>query len=502
MALMGFVSDFGGQIILILVNFMTVPLILRFTSQVLYGFWLTTASIIGFLSLTDFGIGVPLTRAVAAVANRNKKEELNRVISTGFFSLCSLSVVFIAIGFITSLFVGKWFNIPETDQGLIIPAYLVAVSSAAVALPMGVFSNILNGFQRMVIDNTVRNIVSIFATAVTIVLLFEGFGLMSIALSSLFVILVTSSLNYFYVRRMFPDLSIRFSLFDVMELKKLLKFGGYFQIGRIANTVATSADNVVIAGVLGASYVTPYSLTSRLPVLFSINIASKLPTAVFPAISQMFAEGNISKLQGVFIKLATISVRLAVMAATFVFIANQQFISLWVGPDQYGGVMLNCVFIYWILQDTIYRGTTALVYASGDLRNWTIASILEAIFNITISILLARTIGIVGVALGTSISKTITTGFSTPYFISKKLNMSFGYFIKKGILKPLLISLPGVLFAWLVSIFTPISLGWIWIITVGGIIGFSNLMLFEGRVLLTPSPLSLKARLKDILKID
>ena len=502
LALMGFLTDFGGQIILILVNFVTVPLILRFTSQTLYGFWLTTVSILGFLALTDFGIGVPLTRAVAGIADENKKEELNHVISTGFMALCVVSIVFLCIGLILSLFIADWFNIPFADQGRIIPAYLVAVSAAAIALPMSVFSNILNGFQRMAIDNTIRNIVSICGTVVTILLLFAGFGLMAIALSNLFIVFGMSILNYIYARRLFPDLAIRFSLFDKAELKKLLKFSGYFQVGRIANTVATSADNVVIAGVLGASYVTPYSLTAKLPVLFSINIASKLPIAVFPAISQMFAEGNFIKLQNVFIKLATLSVRLAVMAASFVFIANQQFISLWVGSGNFGGIVLNSVFIYWILQDTIYRGTTALVYASGDLRNWTVASILEAIFNIVISIILARIMGVVGVALGTSISKTLTTGISVPYFISKKLKMPFRHFIKKGILNPFLISIPGFIFALVISKIVPTSLGWIWIILVGISVVFSNLILFEGRILISPSSSSWQERLKNTLKFE
>ena len=47
-------------------------------------------------------------------------------------------------------------------------------------------------------------------------------------------------------------------------------------------------------------------------------------------------------------------------------------------------------FYLLILQDTIYRGTTAFIYASGDLRNWTIASIFEAILNVVISIILAK----------------------------------------------------------------------------------------------------------------
>lgn len=205
LALMGFVTDFGGQILLITVNFITVPIILRFTSQALYGFWLTSVSILGFLALTDFGIGVPLTRAIAGIATANKKTELNRVISTGFISLFVVGIIFFFIGSCFSFFISNWFNIPGEDRAHVISAYMVAVVSASIVLPMGVFSIILTGFQRMAIDNTVRNIANICGGGVTIIFLFAGYGLLAIALSNLFVILSISSINYFYARRLLPD---------------------------------------------------------------------------------------------------------------------------------------------------------------------------------------------------------------------------------------------------------------------------------------------------------
>ncbi|MFA5832061.1 MAG: oligosaccharide flippase family protein [Bacteroidota bacterium] len=501
LALLGFAADFGGQILMISVNFITVPIILQYTSQSLYGIWLTAASILGFLALTDFGIGVPLTRAIATTSESNNKIELNRIISTGFFALCFVGTIFLVFGMCISLFIGQWFNVSVEEQKMLIPAYLIAVTSASLALPSAIFGLILNGFQRMAIEHTIKNTVSIVGSIITIVLLSFGFGLMAISLSNLFIIVVSGSVSFIYAKRIFTDLSIRRKYFEIKELIKLLKYGGYFQIGRIANTVATSADNVIIASILGTSSVTPYSLTSKLPSLFSINLASKMPIAVFPAISQMFAENNIIKLQKVFIKLTTLSVRLAVMAATFVFIVNQQFVILWVGPNNYGGAILNSVFIYWILQDTIYRGTTALVFASGDLRNWTIASVMEAIFNIIISIFLAKSMGLVGVALGTSISKTLTTGISTPYFISKKLNMPFKVLLTKGIMKPFFISIPGVLIAWLISIILPANLGWIWILVVGIFVGISNIFLFEGRKNLFSS-IPWKERIKNAVSFQ
>jgi len=501
-AIFGFITDFGGQILVMSVNLVTIPLILKFTSTSLYGFWITTSSIIGFLALTDFGIGMPLTRSIAKIADNDKSIQLNQLISTGFLLLCCISILFLIVGISLSFYLAKWFNIPITDQIHILPAYYVAVLSSAISLPLGVFSNILNGFQKMAIDNVVRNALTVICILISLILLYNGFGLLAIALSNFLLVVLNSTINYIYAKKYFSNLKIRFSNFSKTELKHLLNFGGLFQIGRIANTIALSADSIVIAGVLGASYVTSYSITSKLPNLFSINIASKLPNAVFPAISKMFSEGNLMKLQKVFIKLTSFSVRLALMAATFVFLVNKYFITIWVGINNYGGTTLNLIFVYWILQDTIYRSTTAIIFASGNLKKWTIASIAEALFNISFSILLAKNIGIIGVALGTAISKTLTTGIFTPYFICQELKMSFMSFIKFGILRPLFFSIPGIILAYFFSNLISKDLGWIWIALVGISIFIFNIIFFEVIIILKSSKLTMKERFNRIITIE
>jgi len=353
----------------------------------------------------------------------------------------------------------------------------------------------------MAIDNTIRNLITILGIALSIILLYCGLSLIAIAISNLFLVLGSALINYLFIKKRLPYINIRFDLFNRNELKELLRFGSFFQIGRIANTVALSADNIVIASVLGVSKVTPYSITSKLPNLFSVNIASKLPSAVFPAISKMFEEKNYNKLGKVFIKLTTFSVRLAIMASSFVFFANKKFITLWVGENSFGGVALNFVFIYWILQDTIYRGTTALLFASGNLKKWTFASIMEAILNILLSIILAKKVGLIGVALGTSISKTLTTGILTPYFICKEINFSFRVFIVNGIFKPFAICVPGLIITWLISIILPTYLGWLWIIIIGVTILICNLVSFEGKILFNTPNLSMKQKFMQILSL-
>jgi len=135
------------------------------------------------------------------------------------------------------------------------------------------------------------------------------------------------------------------------------------------------------------------------------------------------------------------------------------------------------------------------------MRNLTIASLVEAACNLGFSIILVGPLGLVGVALGTSIGKTLTTAWYTPYWICRKLELPLKHFIWRGIVYAALRSLPGVvLTVWLAYVF-PINLDWGWIILVGSVAVLTNVAAFEGIELVKPSNLSLRERVSQLMTL-
>jgi O-antigen/teichoic acid export membrane protein len=498
-AIWGFGSDVGGLIAFTIISFIAAPILLELTSETLYGFWLTIISILGYLALTDLGLGLSLTRFVAELASKGDSKALNGIINTAFFTFCVVGVIFFIIGISISSYIPSWFKIPQEELLLVISTYRVAIISGALALPLSVFSGIVVGFQQMAVINISKNIISIVSVGLSIILLYLGIGLVALPIASLFIVVVGSIVSFFYAKKYFPGLKLSISAFNRADLKKLLSFGGYFQLGRVSNTVALSSDNIVIAGYMGAENVTPYSFTSKLPVMFSVALASKLPNAIFPAMTEMFANNEIDNLRQIYKRLVFFSVRFALFGGALMVIANPQFVKLWVGPENYGGELLNFIFVLWVIFDTIYRGTTAIVFASGDLKNWTIAASFEAVLNIAISLTLVGPLGLVGVALGTLISKLMTTGFYTPYWVCRKLNMSIKYLIKKSIIKPVVRSLPSILITYIFAQYLPLNLGWLWLILVGLVLTITNLFMFELISMYKSSNESWKSKLRKLI---
>ncbi len=478
-AILAFVTAIGGQGLLTIAGFVATPLILRLTSESLYGYWILLLSVLAYLALTDLGLGTSFARMVAGLAGRDDPEALNRVISSAFFAYCVAAVLFVGLGDALAPFIPGWFHIPPAEVRQVETTYWVALVATALFLPLSTFAGVVIGFQRMAVANVTSNVIRAFSLALTVGLLRLGVGLPSLALAYLFSVVVDSVWLFVYARRCFPQLRVRPSLVNRSDIATLVSYGGYFQFGRIANTVAQNTDSIIISATMGVARVTPYAFTSRLPLFFSVSIAGKMPDAAFPGLSQMFAAGEYRQLGHVAISLTRYTVRLAVVAGVFLAVANEQFIALWVGPRYYAGARLNAVFVYLVVQETIIRGLTPVVLASGDLRKWAFVSMGEALINVAASLLMVGPLGLIGVALGTALGKASTTAWYLPYVICQKVKLRLSTFLYRAMLLPALRSVPGMVLAVAVATMLPRSLGWIWIFVVGLAAVVGNALFFE-----------------------
>lgn len=76
-------------------------------------------------------------------------------------------------------------------------------------------------------------------------------------------------------------------------------------------------------------------------------------------------------------------------------------------------IILNCIIVGFLQPFEIY------VSADGLFRHFNVSSIMAAIVNIIVSIVLALKLGVLGVLLGTTISQLVTKAWFYPYIVFK-----------------------------------------------------------------------------------
>ena len=492
----GFIASLGGNTSLQLVTLLVTPLYLDLTSQELFGLWLTLGSILGWIKLGDMGIGMALTRRSVEALEKNNYDLLRRLIYGAILSFLVLGVIFSGIGYLLTDTLVEMFGISGAIESDFRRAFYVLLSVALIGPCFGVFGSVIEAKQHIAFQQINHTVVTLLSIGVNVLLLFLGFGIISFAFGLLFKALLMPFIEIIYLRR----IDKRIELFPIKTSKKdiisLLKFGGLFQILKIANLVSTSADNIIIASILGTSFVSIYVFTGKLAFLLAVFLISIIPSILFPGISQLFELGERKKISRLYIKLSNLSIRLGLFTGIFYFTVNESFVNLWVGSESYGGLELTTIFVVWIILESFLRGITAIIYSSGELHGLTVVSFIEAGLNILLTLYFVGSFGLFGVALGTILSRIITL-FYVPLKINKLLKINNYKYIKGLVNNSILYSMPMLIIVTITNNYIgkneyPIMQ----IIIIAAVALLSNVISFEGVFLIKQKGVRWRDRVK------
>jgi O-antigen/teichoic acid export membrane protein len=386
--LYGFIASIGGSIVLQLVTLIVVPIYLDYTSQEIYGMWVILLSIFGWLQFGDMGIGMSLTiRSVKCLENQNHRE-LNKFLYSAIISFFLMGLFFLIPGFILKNYIIDFFNINFENSQDFINTYLILLIIGFLSPISKIFASLIEAHQRIDFLKISGALISILVVIFTIILLHNDFGILSFAYGLSLKLILTPFVELIFLKK----IDSKFRLIPIIYSKKhifsLLNFGGKFQILKIANMITSSADILIIGVYLSASFATVYTFTSKLAFIFSIGFISLLPSVLFPGLSQLFVQNDFTKLRIVYLSILKLSLRLGIFISIFYYCVNESFVNVWVGSENYGGDDLTNIFVIWIIIESILRGVTAIIYASGKLTKLTIYSIIEALLNVVFTIYL------------------------------------------------------------------------------------------------------------------
>lgn len=79
----GVVTSLGNRIVGVMVTFLSVPLTIGYLGTERYGVWITLGSLLAWLQLSDFGLGMGLTNAVTTAAGQDRPDLVRTHISNG-----------------------------------------------------------------------------------------------------------------------------------------------------------------------------------------------------------------------------------------------------------------------------------------------------------------------------------------------------------------------------------------------------------------------------------
>ena len=412
-AFLGLSVNYLSTIVTIVVNLAVIPVYFIYVSKETYGIWLAIGGVTALISIMDFGGLMFLTKMLADNNIFNNREETNRYFSTAFFVQIILAILIVLAGIAVYPFVGNILSIPGTYYLQAKQTFLLVIIAYAIWFPLSSYNAVLNSRQHLALVNILSLIQMMTVNLLPIVFLSQGFRLTSFALAYFFGTIIIAILSYILLHFRYPWVKFTFKFVSYDKIKGIFHYVKSFQILKVAQIAKTSFVNVIISNLLGPATVTVYNLTNKIPMMISANI-SKVAIAVFPALSQIFADKNEgkAKLRSVYISYSKVILRLSLFCGIGVYFLNEAFISLWVGHDKFSGQGIFILLVLYMIKEIVIASIGTFIYSSGEFRKLPMIALIEVFATLSFSYIGYLYKGFFGLILGVLIASMMTATYS------------------------------------------------------------------------------------------
>lgn len=451
------------------------PILLNGLGKSEYGLYMLIGSLVGYISIMDFGLHNTIYRYIAkfrAKSEYNKQENFLALIFI-FYGLITLLILL--IGIFIYIYIESIFKNSMTNSEIILAKklYIVLMINIAFTLPLGAFQNIAKGYGKFIFINSINIVRIIVRTILLIMISLNGFGSLHIALIDTIFNLLVSLIFMIYC---FVILKIRIKLyqFSINQLKAIISYSYYVFILAIVNQFFWKLGQISIGILSNTSDVAEYSLSINLIMYFQ-QIGLAISSIFIPKVTEIIINSkNRNEINKYMIKIGRIqNMILGLFIAGFI-VLGKNFIQMWAG-DGYELVYLICIVNFIplsiVMSQTI--GSTILKVESKQKFKAYLYLIMAAT-NFGLSLLLYKYYGIVGIGISTAISVILFEIILLNIYYHKEIGINVVQYFKQTYSGLLLTTIITIIIGYFVNRFE--MLGWFGLIVKAFIIGIIYLI--------------------------
>ena len=372
------------------------PFFLERLGQHDYGLWLVGLQILAYLALMDFGVVALLGRATAYATGRaggiDKAADLPDVIGQ------TVRLVLWQVPLVAAVAGGVWLFMPAEWSPLHVPVGLVLVGFV-VMFPVRALHAVLEGLQDLTFLGQVRLGTWLAGILVTVAAIFDGRGLLSLALGWVVSQILAGVCWAYRLRRHFPGIfPTRLPALSAAAARRQLGQGSWVIVAQVAHVLLAGTDVLIIGILAGPAAVVPFVCTGKLISVLT-NQPHLLMQAAGPALSEMRMGEPKARLFQVSGALTQAMLMASGAVACAVLAVNQGFVTWWVGADQYAGLPLTVLLVLVMLLRHWNTTTAYTLFAFGRERRLALTMLMDGLVTVGGSVWLIGQLGLIGAPL-------------------------------------------------------------------------------------------------------
>jgi O-antigen/teichoic acid export membrane protein len=405
-------STWAVTLVSIAVTYVLTPFVIHALGDDGYGTWTLITALTGYINLLALGVPMACVRYLTADVAKGDARQMNKVIAscTGLYLMMGAFAVVVGAA-LGTLF--HAYRIPPAFQrqaGLAYGLMVLQVSAGFIGLlPEGIFFAHLDFVTR----NAVRIGGALLRLSLTVALVKLYPSLVVLAAIQTAILAFDFGVSWLLIRRRFPAVRIGLAGFDRATVRKIFSFSVYVLLLQAGARLAFETDALVIGAFIGVGAV-PFYVVANSLIVYLMDFVIAIAAVVSPMATKLSTEGRMDELRDIFLKWSKVALSLSLLAGLFLIVLGPRFIGRWIDPsfEQPAGQVLQILMVSSLVFLPVRGVALPMLMGLGKPKAPTIGFLLAGALNLLLSVVLARPLGLAGVALGTAIPNVLFAFFA------------------------------------------------------------------------------------------
>ncbi|MGL5318808.1 MAG: oligosaccharide flippase family protein [Bacteroidales bacterium] len=398
-ALISYLTLFISNIIGLLYT----PFMLQALGQSEFGLYSLVGTVVGYLTILDFGFGSAIVRYGSKFIANSSKDKLSDMLGMFFIIYSVIGVLALLFGsvicFNLDLFFEDSMSVFEIKQAQIMVAILVL--NLAFTFPLSIYTSILTIYERFAFQKMVNLVRVILNPIVLVLVLVLGYKAIAMVVVTSIFNIATLIANAIYFKRRI-NIPIRFKTFDYSFLKEIFQFSALAFILGILDKFYFQFSPFLLGSIIGTVAVSVFSIALQMRGYFSY-FSGAISGVFLPRISALINNSkNQVDLTELFIKIGRLQFYIIALLYTGFLLFGKGFILLWAGADYvesyYASTWLLTPFCIALIQNLYYP----IAQAMNKQKKLVYIYLVISIITIILSYLLIPRYDVLGAAIAVS----------------------------------------------------------------------------------------------------
>lgn len=415
----------GAQLV---ISVLMTPFLVRRLGDDGYGIIALISGLVGYHGILYFGLGAAVVKYVAEHHAKDDRQALDETVSTIFTIYLGIGTLWLLLSLALLKPLPWLFNLHPGQVGDARAMLLMMGFALFVHFPGSVYGGVVMGLERFDVLNRYNFTLLVVRNLATFLAVSRYPSVVLVGVINMVTLLAEPVVAAVFARRLLPELKITVRAFSRARAKQLFTFSTQSFLFTLSEKLINYTDEFVISQARGPGAVTHYVIPLRL-VDYARDGLDKATLVLMPGVSATAAKGDMATLQNVW-RFGNKAVMCLVAPVCLVFLAwGHHVLTLWLDHTyaDRGYPVLLWLALAFVVQ-VAGRGIARPIFEGlGELTVPARITVVEGVTNLVLSVIFVRTgLGVAGVAMATFIPAAISGVLVMPWFVCRRLGVSFG----------------------------------------------------------------------------